>query len=965
MSLQAHSLSAGDHDTRAFSQAQPTHAMSADDTYLTSKPDLSVPVDDNLMARSISPVPQDTPSDETHVTHDPSSSVKRDPSSASPSPKESGTQTPASRSTPPPASTKRTKNPKPPATGPQLIGHLPKAEEAAKATFVEIPENLYQYGTLGKSREALESMMCDCQYEHGVDSPWVACGEGSECINRLTQVECMPEDCRCRGHCKNQRFQRKRYAPIDIVLTEKKGFGLRAAENLSKDTFIYEYVGDVLSSPSMKKRMREYGKEGIQHFYFMMLQKDEFIDATKKGGIGRFANHSCNPNCYVAKWTIGDRVRMGIFSKRAILKHEELTFNYNVDRYGHEAQQCFCGESNCVGYIGGKTQTDLAAMDDLYIDALGISEEVEKLGLKGGKRKKSKKLDEDYAPILKPLQEKDVPKVIQAIRQTSSRKVLLKLLTRIKITEDKSPLRQLMRLRGFSLMTNILQDYSSDPGIQILVMECVSTWPLLQKNKIEDSKINMAVQAIADAAIPGGETLAADTPVKPEESPKFQEVAIEPSKPSNLESNGINAEQPQADVKSENAEAADVPVSMDSTNERHESQAMKLRRLATKLLEEWETLETGYRIPKRLIVDANSNPVRDPTPPPVEEERPYKRAKVVEEPTLNWLPTTTTAPPSEKGWAGPKVLGFDGWTRPQVPEPPKKEAVDAIIAAARATAAANALQKAEKEAKELAKIEAKTKVIEKKRARKEKEKKPSLSKEEKEALKEKKLKKIVGAVVVKTMSKYQKYMDRDQFKKYAQELTEIIAEKEKKSSNYKEGKLDAFSDEKTAKIKKFAKEYITKVIRKIKEKRKKQQQRRQSTSGSGSPSRWDSLGNGDADDLDAEGEGEEMSAEALESMVAEAIDLGGDDCDNQGDEEDDMDIDDQEPGVDDGGHKHHEPAREENSPDDTDMVVTPIQVEVKDPRLRLRVDGDGDGEPGWGMNQAHDPMVVKQGTLVS
>ena len=67
------------------------------------------------------------------------------------------------------------------------------------------------------------------------------------------------------------------------------------------------------------------------------------------------------------------------------------------------------------------------------ISALGITDEVEKLGLKGSKRKKSKKLDEDYAPVLKPLQDKDVPKVIQAIRQTSSRKVLLKLLTRIKV----------------------------------------------------------------------------------------------------------------------------------------------------------------------------------------------------------------------------------------------------------------------------------------------------------------------------------------------------------------------------------------------------------------------------------------------------------------------------------------------------------------------------------------------------
>ena len=49
----------------------------------------------------------------------------------------------------------------------QLIGHLPRAEEEAMATFIEIPDNHYQYSTLGKSREALESMTCDCQYEHG------------------------------------------------------------------------------------------------------------------------------------------------------------------------------------------------------------------------------------------------------------------------------------------------------------------------------------------------------------------------------------------------------------------------------------------------------------------------------------------------------------------------------------------------------------------------------------------------------------------------------------------------------------------------------------------------------------------------------------------------------------------------------------------------------------------------------
>ena len=110
----------------------------------------------------------------------------------------------------------------------------------------------------------------------------------------------------------------------------------------------------MISETAFRKRIKDYADEGIQHFYFMMLQKEEvgdkpdsssicfltivgvqqYIDATKRGGKARFLNHSCNPNCYVAKWVVGRRMRMGIFAKRDIEEGEELTFNYNVDRYG-------------------------------------------------------------------------------------------------------------------------------------------------------------------------------------------------------------------------------------------------------------------------------------------------------------------------------------------------------------------------------------------------------------------------------------------------------------------------------------------------------------------------------------------------------------------------------------------------------------------------------------------------------
>ncbi|KAK0189602.1 SET domain-containing protein [Armillaria mellea] len=664
-------------------------------------------------------------------------------------------------STPPPSSTPKSK--KPPPSAPQLIGHLPVARDEALSSFTEMADNWYQYKSLGHSRELLESMTCDCTYEHGEDSPEDACGQGSDCINRLTQVECLLEDCRCQSYCQNRRFQNKEYASIEIVKTEMKGYGLRAEEELSKDTFIYEYIGDVVNNQSFKKRMRDYASEGIEHFYFMMLQKDEFIDATKNGGIGRFANHSCNPNCYVAKWTIGNSVRMGIFAKRHIKKNEELTFNYNVDRYGHaislhQAQTCYCGEPQCVGFIGGKTQTDVSAMDDLYLDALGITDESELMEYKGTKKRKGKKLDDpDFLPQMKSITLKDVPKVVQAVRQTTSPKVLYKLLTRMKITEDQTALRQIMRLRGFSLMKNILEDYSEEMDLICLTLECMSTWPLAFRNKVEDSQVNIPVKGCT------------------------------------------------------------------------ESEDETVKELASKLIAQWDTLTLGYRIPKRAKADIDMDRLapRAPRAPvyPFQDVPSYKRRKPpppkrkrIEE--VEYVPSElffTSTPWQARQEAMERMEGVF-----------TKEKVDAIITAATEAQrlAAEEAQRAVAEAEEKAKAAAATKEARPAKKRQHHsshhspQKKPETS-EQKEANKEKRLLKLVGAVVVKSMSKYAKSMEHDVFKKHAKELTHIIAEKEKKSHSYREGKLDALSDEKVAKIKKFAKEYIGKILRKL-EKQKRQ-----------------------------------------------------------------------------------------------------------------------------------------------
>jgi len=53
---------------------------------------------------------------------------------------------------------------------PQLIGDLPVAREEALASFSEIQDNNYQNKSLGRSRELLESMTCECTYEPGSSS---------------------------------------------------------------------------------------------------------------------------------------------------------------------------------------------------------------------------------------------------------------------------------------------------------------------------------------------------------------------------------------------------------------------------------------------------------------------------------------------------------------------------------------------------------------------------------------------------------------------------------------------------------------------------------------------------------------------------------------------------------------------------------------------------------------------------
>ena len=56
------------------------------------------------------------------------------------------------------------------------------------------------------------------------------------------------------------------------------------------------------------------------------------FDCHVQGGMARFINHSCDPNCQPRIVTIDGEKHIAIYSKRRIVKGEELTYNYKVTR---------------------------------------------------------------------------------------------------------------------------------------------------------------------------------------------------------------------------------------------------------------------------------------------------------------------------------------------------------------------------------------------------------------------------------------------------------------------------------------------------------------------------------------------------------------------------------------------------------------------------------------------------------
>ncbi|XP_034447361.1 histone-lysine N-methyltransferase SUV39H1-A [Hippoglossus hippoglossus] len=238
----------------------------------------------------------------------------------------------------------------------------------------------------------LDEMAVGCECKNCLEEPVNGCCPGASlhrmAYNEKGQVriragqpiyECNSR-CSCVPDCPNRVVQRGIQFDLCIFKTENgRGWGVRTLQHIRKNTFVMEYVGEIITTDEAERRGHVYDRQGSTYLFDLDYVEDVYtVDAAHLGNISHFVNHSCNPNLQVFNVfidNIDERLpRIALFSTRAIRAGEELTFDYKmqIDPVDTESTkmdssfslaglpsspkkrirvECRCGSDSCRKYL--------------------------------------------------------------------------------------------------------------------------------------------------------------------------------------------------------------------------------------------------------------------------------------------------------------------------------------------------------------------------------------------------------------------------------------------------------------------------------------------------------------------------------------------------------------------------------------------------------------------------------------
>uniref|UniRef100_A0A670XNU7 SET domain-containing protein n=1 Tax=Pseudonaja textilis TaxID=8673 RepID=A0A670XNU7_PSETE len=129
-------------------------------------------------------------------------------------------------------------------------------------------------------------------------------------------------------------------------MTTAKGWGVRTVQDFPQGAFLCQYFGELISNTEAAHREEDT-------YYFVVDMQDGrqcCLDGRYYGNVGRFLNHSCQPNLVALQVALGYEIPgIAFFSTRAIQAGEELGFDYGDQFWEVKSWNCtcLCGSAGC------------------------------------------------------------------------------------------------------------------------------------------------------------------------------------------------------------------------------------------------------------------------------------------------------------------------------------------------------------------------------------------------------------------------------------------------------------------------------------------------------------------------------------------------------------------------------------------------------------------------------------------
>uniref|UniRef100_T1JJ95 Histone-lysine N-methyltransferase n=1 Tax=Strigamia maritima TaxID=126957 RepID=T1JJ95_STRMM len=209
-----------------------------------------------------------------------------------------------------------------------------------------------------------DSTSCSCLQNYGTnyDKNGLFLPHDSDGMS-IPVIECN-SSCTCSQSCKNRQVQHGIQIPLCVYWTYTKGWGLKTLEDIPNRKFVCEYAGEIINHDEAKKRCKKLNST-CDNYLLAVLEHlsdgqivETYVDPRLKGNVGRFINHSCEPNLKMVPIRVENTIpKFCLFAQRNILAGEELTFDYSGDVNttsdvgDSNRKKCLCNSDKCGGFL--------------------------------------------------------------------------------------------------------------------------------------------------------------------------------------------------------------------------------------------------------------------------------------------------------------------------------------------------------------------------------------------------------------------------------------------------------------------------------------------------------------------------------------------------------------------------------------------------------------------------------------